>query len=1147
MTTKIESLKQAGFNIKELKFARRKRLKRQARIWIPLAVIFIALAAMFIDYLARIPRERHAKDASYFTRVKLGAEKTFRAIYLTLMAYPEDPKHTRLPIVELYIKGKRLDKLTEHLPESGDIYQKALFRIKNKDFKVRARLRGDSMNHWAFPQKSWRILLRKGKYYRGQQYFNLVVPRVDNQMSNWLGYAMARELGGLLVPDAEIVHFRLNRRFDGIRLMLEQPNQDFLRRRNLPYGKIFVGDIDSNQIYGGVKRRHLYQDVNAWQVRAPTEYQLDRTEIQELIRVLRYEKNPYRLYYRLGRILDIDSFLRYAALLEIVGSVHVDDTHNGKLYFNPVSGRFTPIVWDTVAYFWKDTKGFDIAANQLFKTLLGIPELREKKDKIIWQALNGPLASENIRRMIIAKANDMRSDVYAFALKLHANDRGIRHISNPEWEEAVKSLAAVVEKRNNRILDRLRKTKASYRFFKSGNKYYFAVKVSSPAGIILNHLSFKAKGLKQGTTIKLKRRGLGDILVKTDPERRFIKAEVADGRVRFKINDHLFSKRRYKRDYDPEVVPAVYVYEIEELPDDAKPGRVIVKGVNAVTGGSFKLKADPKLSISAVHKKNSVWWQPERFAGREQKILEGGVDLKKDLIINEYTDLVIKAGTTVRLAPHVSIFKRGGSLRIQGTAERPVVIKALKPRKNWGTFAVQDLKDGSVSHLILDGGSDDRIGLMRFDGGLVINGSNLKISDSQIRNTRVVVNDSVLSLNNVVLKSIFDNPLGVRNSDIRKERVRNITLPRIHSSKLLEAKAYGTAARKEREFKWSIRVPQNSGLSLKEIARTINSALLKSLDNSANWQAPVHTGNKYYLDKKAKEFVFRDIYFDTADQLSYRGDVSYRLRNRYKDYSSYKRHIKNPDLPQYWPYRLEYQAKVNRKDLGNGFSEVEESRFEFRKESKPFSDRYLPPLPPWDLDEFLPYFEAGNFRGLNILPARSVVQYLVPAFTESAELKFRPSLVLVTERFRQHFNIKSEWGSGPNPEQAYIISLDHSRVYPAESYLSYLRARKTGVKGVKLAPPVGSLVEIEVEFERNVSDVLDQRIIAAKNTGETEEFNRLVSARKAFLADQRKIMEVIRDYAAVEGLKVVPADKSKYRQAYELLYGNRQEVNKINQ
>ena len=56
----------------------------------------------------------------------------------------------------------------------------------------------------------------------------------------------------------------------------------------------------------------------------------------------------------------------------------------------------------------------------------------------------------------------------------------------------------------------------------------------------------------------------------------------------------------------------------------------------------------------------------------------------------------------------------------------------------------------------------------------------------------------------------------------------------------------------------------------------------------------------------------------------------------------------------------------------------------------------------------------------------------------------------------------------------------------------------------KTPAPVGFLTEIEVEFERNVSDRLDLEIREADAAGNSEEVKKLRRTRKAFLADSEE-------------------------------------------
>jgi len=355
-----------------------------------------------------------------------------------------------------------------------------------------------------------------------------------------------------------------------------------------------------------------------------------------------------------------------------------------------------------------------------------------------------------------------------------------------------------------------------------------------------------------------------------------------------------------------------------------------------------------------------------------------------------------------------------------------------------------------------------------------------------------------------------------------------MTLP-VHTASLKDVKADGSAPRLEREFKYSIKYGIGD-FSPEELAEEVLVALTESIQEDGLWKAPGVIGNNYYTDDETEEFAYLDIYFDTEDNLNYENAVSYRLRERFKNKKDIKQHFKDPYKEKDWPYRIEFQAKVDRKELGEGFSEVMESRFEFREESEPFSKNNPPPESPWDLEEFISYFQSGEFGDYYTWPAKSVVEYLIPEKTDQTELYFMPELVLITERQRQHLNIETPWGSGPNPQQAFIISLDKSKVYDAEEFMDFV------FYGEKMPDEKEEFVEIEVEFERNVSEELDKKIKKAEESGDEVALEKLTGARDAFLEDQKTIMKVIDEYFQKKGVEIVPAEKSKYVQAYELLY-----------
>ena len=1116
---------------------RRVWLRRAPKIFI-FTVLLVVSALSFFRYLSNIPRERFAHGYTYLERVWLGAEKVVRMTALKMSAHHEDLKNTELPVVELYVRGKRLDRLKDALPTTNVKSEKAKIRLGDERYSGKVRFKGDSMNHWAFPNKSWRVELEDGDFYRGMQTFNLNVPRVDNQIANWLGYNLAGEVEGLLSPFAENVHFRLNRLFDGIRLFLEQPNQDMLARRYLPAGKIFVGDISSEQVYGAIPRKKLYSDLTAWSVDGPGN-DLHRGELELLINTLHEDENPYLFYDRLTSIVDVEALAKFMALLELVGSVHVDETHNGKLYFHPHIGKFIPIVWDTVAYMWGDEFDLDIGVNKLFRSMIQNPAFRDLKDRFLWKFIEEALPSEKILSKIDLEMSRIRRDLYASPYKLKANDKGIRHLSNREVEEAVSRLRKNVVARENRIRNRMGATEVEYRIVNGerSDERIVLLRINSAAGFEFERfrISFANQPSQSPVVTRVGLEGLGDhlslkgALIDNSP---ILGKQVRDQVYDVSVSDRLLSKRRYVGAKSAEVVPAIYRYKISNIPENARPVIEVI-GKNAITGIKASGYSTDSIPLDAGNRRYSVWWTPNKFRTGESRKLSGRVRLTETLQLTPYDSLYVAPGTEILLEKGVSILLDGASVHFDGTAEQPIVMRAAEEGVRWGTLALRNVENGSFSHVIFEDSSFLLHDYVRYEGAFAVHGGAVEMDHISVRGNYPSVKSGRLTLRSSKIESPFPFSVKSEHGVVREIETVHEQIPSLHSHSIVDQMALGTAPRAEREFKFSLQMPWQESPKLMKVASKIRKALERRSHDKTVWQAPQYLDSEYYVDSKAEEFLYRDIYFDTPELLAYKNQISYRLRNRFKDRKSYKEHVKRQDWVALWPYRLEFQAKVNRRELGNGFSTVDEARFEFRDVSAPFSVKNQPPDRPWDLDEFIPYFQSGNFQGMDTYPAYKVMQALEGQY-EGESLSVIPKLVLITERYRQHLNIPSEFGSGPNPEQAFIISLDKSDIYDAKGYLEFLKSKREGLKYFGKPQFYGSLLEIEIEFERNVSDVLDQRVEEAKTLAKSEEVKRLEEVRDAFLSDQQAIMQVVDEELIQEGIEVIPASKSKYVQMVEL-------------
>jgi hypothetical protein len=122
-------------------------------------------------------------------------------------------------------------------------------------------------------------------------------------------------------------------------------------------------------------------------------------------------------------------------------------------------------------------------------------------------------------------------------------------------------------------------------------------------------------------------------------------------------------------------------------------------------------------------------------------------------------------------------------------------------------------------------------------------------------------------------------------------------------------------------------------------------------------------------------------------------------------------------------------------------------------------------------------------------------------------------------------NMVTDYGSGPNPEQAFILSLDRTVVYDGPRYMEYLEVARLG--NIPRPRSVGTFYEIEIEFERNVSTRLDE-VIAS---GGSASASRL---RDAFIEDQQRIRGVVGDVFASMDIRTSGGNRSKYQRASDL-------------
>ncbi len=902
-------------------------------------------------YLANLPRERRTAHFTFLQRVKLGASNVVRATGLTINAHEDNPMGSPLTKVELFVDGASTDRLTSNLPASGEEYQPAYVRINGDSYQAEARLRGDSVNHWAFPQKSWRIKLKTGELVYGMASFNLNLPRTAIQIENWLGNELARRFeSGLLVPLSEMVHFRFNRVFDGVRLLIEQPNEDFLARNNLPQGKIYVGDISTLDIYSlNKKRKLLFDDITAWELRGGGVGEADpKYEMAALFKVLK-QSDLYKRAVGLASLVEMDQELAYMALLELVGSTHVDNTHNHKYYFNPLSGKFAPIVWDTVAFLWGNARGLDLLSNDLFTKILTIPEYREKKDALLLRAVKGPLSAENLKEIIRGEVARIRNDMQAFALKLKATPEGVIFLSNEAWDGAIDSLLRTVESRVSMIERELSPVNGAYTLTRTGEGSFVDFKIKSRTGAIIKSLTLDLSGAPDGSEIELSR---------MDGDRQFgaLKGVVKNGQVSFNLNDHLYSLRSFIPRKPEVILFGLYRYRIA-LPNGASLKDGSVEALHGILNTPIELTKTEKFRAAQSGREDQGWWDQSLRTSPKSTVLQGEVTLSKSLELEKGDTLTIKPGAHIKMARDISIISRGGTIIMRGTDTRPIHVKGASDTEAWGGIALQG-GTFEIAHSVIEGGSDVTAGFVHYDGALSAFNAQGEIRNSKIEGELSFKNSTII-LSGLTVRNERGIPYRAEGGKVSSDSLKAIKRDAFFLSHN-KPNAFVLGAAPIHLARSGVILTHGNSDKLTggklEVAKLVKATIpgaLRRVDLSHSALPELTLGDEI------GESVL-SLYIDTNDKKGLAAQTIYGMESLFKGAKSAERFVKDPLRATYWPISMRHLAA----------SESEEAEFAFRVGEAPFTPSNLPLKSPWYYGDVFPLLLQGEYKGIATSPAK---------------------------------------------------------------------------------------------------------------------------------------------------------------------------------
>lgn len=621
--------------------------------------------------------------------------------------------------LRIFISEPDLAQLDSDLPASGFKYVPALMEYNGKLRRIKLRYRGDFHYHWAFYKKSLRIKTKKDQLYDGMRKFNLIVPKTAAQFNNYLSYALASSLG-LTVPKNELVTATINGKYQGLFLLAEQIDESILRNERLLPGDIYSGDqIYGNKLWYGIYRS-LFNHPGLWEKSSTNNHYpaAHNYPLKKLLALLKQPQSDAK-QAALEKLIDLEAFARFNVLELFLNSHHQDTQHNWKIYFDPGTGKFKPLVWDPLGWYYSWLPGGELStwpsdaqpplyvtANSVMHVLHKNGNFIRKRDAVIKEFYRERRHTE-LLHLLQSTRQKLKPVIEKDPAMLTSQ---LKLITSAEADTAMQEVADI----SSTIFSALEKVYMNNNpggFYRTISTGQFGVQLTShqPA----QRLRFNLDNPHMGP--------LKVLIRYWDMEGE----HTHDVSHRVTTHDGLILSLPLISDYQwvegssiyndfIRIAPGYYQISIEGLPADSQ-----IQGIEA----SWDSVSYHPL-LQRVDLERSSFSLMTRILPDEQReaplYWEGEIQLIETTRIKR--KLIIAPGTKISLAPDVSLFVEN-QLQIKGTTEQPVTLAPSKPGEQpWGALVLEGHRaNGSqLDNFNMSGGSGYRDDLREYSGMLSI-------------------------------------------------------------------------------------------------------------------------------------------------------------------------------------------------------------------------------------------------------------------------------------------------------------------------------------------------------------------------------------------------------------------------------------------
>lgn len=327
----------------------------------------------------------------------------------------EKGRENMLPSYEFYIHPMNIVGLRKDVWSDDPVSAKLTYKKRKYDIDI--VYRGSHIRK--FEKKSYHVMFYKPKFFQGVHEMHLNSEFNDPSLiRNKLSLDFFSDIG-TLSPKSQHVLVKINNRFEGVYLLLESVDENFLRSRNLPSGSIYYAvDDDAN-----FSLMSELDNCIKTKLSAGYEFKCRDTHSEEYINEFVYQLNTIsRAAYEkeIVKYVDVDKYLRWLA--GVVFTQNYDGfVHNYALYRNEETKLFEMIPWDYDATWGRDVRGREMSHdysriqgfNTLSARLLDVDVFRKQYRKILEDILSNQFTVDYIK----SKVEGMHGEIRPYVLQ----------------------------------------------------------------------------------------------------------------------------------------------------------------------------------------------------------------------------------------------------------------------------------------------------------------------------------------------------------------------------------------------------------------------------------------------------------------------------------------------------------------------------------------------------------------------------------------------------------------------------------------------------------------------------------------------------------------------------------------------------------